>query len=260
MISASTNVSSPFSGDHFVKIIKRLNIDAMVGNAALRKVVGPDALRAVAGTDLRLARFHRSEALRAFQIVRYALEDVLLPIADFDAAIFPPTMTMRVSQMRQADGAIGFIHVLTAGAAAIVSIRMSSGHVDIDVFRFGQDRDGCRGGVHAPAGFRRRNVLHPMYAGSRISGAETRPARCDRFPTSAKIVFRRRNDFRFPASEIGIPGIHGEEIAARSAAPPPCPHGLLRMALFSSAASFGRSAGNCFSSDAMRSLSAVRSA
>ncbi len=38
-----------------IDIVQR-QIDAMIGNAALRKVIGPDALLPVAGPDLRFAR------------------------------------------------------------------------------------------------------------------------------------------------------------------------------------------------------------
>ena len=39
------------AGNHLWKLIER-EVDAMVGDAALRKIIGADALGAVAGADL----------------------------------------------------------------------------------------------------------------------------------------------------------------------------------------------------------------
>ena len=53
-ISASMT-SSSFAHHHPVELVER-QVDAVVGEATLREIVGADALRAVARADLRLAR------------------------------------------------------------------------------------------------------------------------------------------------------------------------------------------------------------
>ena len=51
------------SSHDLFEVVKR-EIDAMIGDAPLRKIVGPDALRTIARTDLQFAR-DRSVAARS---------------------------------------------------------------------------------------------------------------------------------------------------------------------------------------------------
>ena len=69
-ISASTTSSSASPREHLVELVEG-EVDAVVGHPPLRKIVGADALRAVARADLALARRRRarSSCFCALQVV-----------------------------------------------------------------------------------------------------------------------------------------------------------------------------------------------
>jgi hypothetical protein len=105
--------------DDVGQVVEGEPFDAMVGHAALREVVGADAFRAIAGTDLEAARLaRRGGLLRLFGVEqprvqqRHRARAVLVLAAlvlafDHDAG----------RQMRDAHRRLGGVDVLAAGAA-----------------------------------------------------------------------------------------------------------------------------------------------
>src|SRR5688572_5528868 len=94
-------------------------MDAVVGDAVLRKVVGPDLLRSISGAHLRaplarprgfLLRHHAIEEARAQDLERL---DLVLELRFLILALyFEPGR-----QMGDADRAVGRVDALAAGAA-----------------------------------------------------------------------------------------------------------------------------------------------
>ena len=131
----------------------------MVGDAALRVIVGADALGAVAaayhqfafGSDFRLLFAHlRSLDARRQHAHGLCLVAVLRAVIlafDHDAG----------GQVRDAHGRIGFVDVLAAGAAGTISINADFRGVDhhiTDFIGFRQHRHGAGAECGCGPGFR----------------------------------------------------------------------------------------------------------
>ena len=116
-----------------IQLVQR-QVDAVVRHAALREIVGADALAAVARADqtlagggflgLGLAQLHVLDAggqhLHGLGLV-LVLRAVVLAL-DHDAG----------RQVGDADGGIGLVDVLAAGAAGPVGVDAQVGRVDVD--------------------------------------------------------------------------------------------------------------------------------
>ena len=82
-------------------------------------------------------------------------------------------------QVRDADGAFGFVDLLTARAAGPhrVDLQVFVADVDFDLGHFGQDGDGGRAGVDAALGLGLGDALHAMPAALELQLLEGRFAR-----------------------------------------------------------------------------------
>ena len=155
------------SGDDLIEFVQR-EIDAMVGDPVLGKVVGANPLAAVPGADQRLSLvgpflffFLAFVDRRVAPSVRAGLGQILV-LALFVLALDDDTRFV----MRQSNGRFGLVDVLPARAAGVklvdpVVVRLQ---IDVDIFRFGHHRD--RGGrrVDASLGLGFGHALHAMSA------------------------------------------------------------------------------------------------
>ena len=127
--------------------------DAVVGHPSLREIVGADALAAVAGADLAASLGgNLALALLPFKVGEAAfhhLERLFLVLA---LAALVLTIDDRAGgNMDDADGRLGLIDVLTAGAGAAVGGDFQFIHIQLklEVLRLRQDGDGDGGGMDA---------------------------------------------------------------------------------------------------------------
>src|SRR5262249_54898129 len=141
-------------------------IDAVVAHAPLRKIIGADALGAVAGADLAApfggaggvllltlevveSRAQHSHRLGAIAVLR-----TVFLHHDDDAG----------GNVGHAHGRFGLVDVLAAGAARAqgVDLEVVVVDVDIDVGGLGQHGDGRGRGMDAALGFGVGHALHAM--------------------------------------------------------------------------------------------------
>ena len=104
--------------------------------------------------------------------------------------------------------------MLTARAAGTVDLHFDVGGVDLHVhlLHLRQNRDGCRGGVDAAAGFRFGNPLHPVNAGFVFQPGIRAPAADDevRLLDAAQLRFVQVHQLDAPAHFCGVHGVHPE--------------------------------------------------
>src|SRR5581483_2255916 len=152
----------------------------MVGDAVLRKVVGPDLLAAVAGLHHAAAqRAHLGVVLGPLHLQEPAaqhhhrlvlvLELALLVLAGHDQARW---------EVRDPHRRVGRIHALSAmpGGAVDVHAQVLFTDVDVDLFGLGHDRHCGGRGVDAAARFRHRDALHAMDPALELQPAVGAPA------------------------------------------------------------------------------------
>ena len=144
------------AGQDVVELVER-QVDAVIGQPVVGKVVGADALAAVAGADQRSPFVGpRCVLLLPLQFVEPRFQHAqglgeILVLAFFILALHDQARFV----MRQPDGGGRFVDVLAAGAAGAenvlaIIVRLD---VDFDVFGLGQHGDGGGGGVDAALGF-----------------------------------------------------------------------------------------------------------
>ncbi len=156
--------SPKLAGNDGVELIER-QIDAMVGDAVLREVIGPDPLAAVAGADqvaagigaglvlallLSLEDPAAQDAHRLFVVFRLAAAVLALHFQLVGRALLVP----------DAHGGLGLVDVLAAGAAGPHPFPFDVRILDLDgnLVRLRQNGDGGRRGVNAPLRFRLRRT------------------------------------------------------------------------------------------------------
>src|SRR5262245_7697335 len=206
----------PSALEHRFKVVQ-CQADAVIGDAPLWKIVGADALRAVARADLPLAlgstRIRRPLALL---LVEAGAEHLHGQAPVLMLRFFRRYDDEAGRQMRDAHRGIRLVHVLAAGAAGPHSIdaNVLGADFEVDVLHLRQDGDGGSGGVDAPARFGGRNALHAMHARLVLEPGEHTLAgdRGDDLLVAAKIVFREADDFRLPAMLLGIAAVHAEKV------------------------------------------------
>ena len=130
-----------------VELVER-QIDAVIGDAALRKIIGADALGAVARADLELARLRlrtrlflalvrEQPRLQERQRARAILVLRALVLAfDHDAG----------GQMGDANRRVGLVDVLAAGAGGAIGIDAQIRRIQVDGFdllELGQESRPC---------------------------------------------------------------------------------------------------------------------
>ena len=143
----------------------------MVGDAALREIVGADAFGTVAAADQRFARlgFLRLLALAsALSFSRAASTSSALRAVLVLRAVVLAFNDETRRQMGDADGGIGFVDVLAAGTRCAEGVDAQLRRIEHDFGDFvglGHHRDGAGRGVDAALGFGDRHALHAMAAG-----------------------------------------------------------------------------------------------
>src|SRR5262249_44560523 len=156
--------------DDGVELVQR-QVDAVVRHAVLRKVVGADALAAVAGADQRppglgarlmhamLLPFEHPAAQDAHRLV------VILRLA---AAVLALDLQLvrRALLVPDAHSAFGLVDVLAARAAGPHALPLDVGLLDLDRYLIGfrHDGDRRRRRVDAPLRLGLRDALDPMAA------------------------------------------------------------------------------------------------
>ena len=187
----------------------------MVRQAALREVIGADALAAVARADqalargrflrLLLAQLHVLDA-RGQHFHRLRLVLVL-------AAVILAFHHDAGRQVGDAHGRIGLVDVLSARARGAVGVDAQVGRVDVDVFHFigfRHHRHRAGGRVDAALRFRGRHALHAVAArlefqlGICAIADDTH----DHFAVAAQVGVGRRHQLDLPAVALGKARVH----------------------------------------------------
>ncbi|MNX99056.1 hypothetical protein D3C86_1314880 [compost metagenome] len=189
----------------------------MIGDAALREIVGADALGAVAGTDLALA-VRRTFALHflAFDIVKPRAQNLHGLGAVLMLGFLRTGDDQTRRKMGDTNGGVGGVDVLAArtGSTHRIDANVFRANFDVDVFRFRQHGNRGGRGVDAAARFRFRHALHPVYAGFELQlGKYPSPAdRGDDFFVTARFTLAGGKHFDFPPLGRCEALIHAEEI------------------------------------------------
>ena len=208
---------------HDLLELVQCQIDAMVGDAALRKIVGSDALGAVAAAHLQAPRLglggllllllggeqtclQQGHGARAVLVLR-----ALILTLDDDAA----------GQMGDADGGIGLVDVLASGTGGAKGIDPQVSRVQVDFFDlilFRKNRDRDRGGVDATLGFGVRDSLHAVRSGFEFQsreGASARDARDDLLVPSVLAGALAQDLYGEPFG-LRIAGIHAQQVTGEN--------------------------------------------
>jgi hypothetical protein len=201
-----------------LQLVQR-QVDAVVGEPALREVVGPDPVAAVAAADQALAR--RGFLRGAFVAVLVAqprrqhrhrlglvavLRAVVLALGD-DAG----------RQVGDADRAVGLVDVLTAGAAGAEGVDAQLGRVQrhfLGLVGLGQDRDGAGAGVDAALRLGHRHTLHAVPAGLELEPrVDVVPFDAQHhFLVAAQIAAALAHQLGLPAAALAVAQVHAREV------------------------------------------------
>src|SRR5882757_2974044 len=140
----------------------------MIGDAILREVVGADFFGAVAGFDLAAA-FGAESGLLFFQFhfVEARAQNAHGLSAIFDLRFFVLLRDDEAAgKVGDADGGVGGVYRLTAGAgrAEGIDAQILGFDFDVDVVGFGKNRNCGGGSVNAALSFCRGNALYAVHA------------------------------------------------------------------------------------------------
>ena len=203
-----------------VDLVQR-EVDAVVGDAALREVVGADALGAVAAADQAICACAASLACcsrTCASMMRAASTDMACALFLCCERSSWHSTTMPVGRwvMRTAESVL-LMCWPPAPEARKVSMRRSAGlmSTSAEFVRFRHHRDGAGGGVDAALGFGLRHALHAVAAGFELElgiGALADDAGDD-FLVAAHFARAFRHDLDLPALALGIARVHAEQVA-----------------------------------------------
>ena len=192
----------------------------MIGDPALREIVGADALRAIATTDQRLA-------------LGGLLRFLLLFLGVVDARLQQrhrarPVLVLRTfvlafdhsagRDVRQANRRIGLVDVLSASPGCAKRVDAQVRRIDFNhlhFFAFGNDCNGCRRGMHTSLGLCLRHALNPVGTGFEFQFrvcALADDARDD-FLVAAVLALVAVQNLEFPVLRFGIAAVHAKQIA-----------------------------------------------
>ena len=160
---------SKFALQNIRQVIQSQTFDAVVGDAALGVVVRADACGAIAGTDLELAVFGDGGGSFFLGGLRESGGEALHCLV---AVGVLRTFRLRFDHdagrdVGDADGGVGFVDVLTAGARGAERVDTQIGRVDFDRLARWFDRDDrnrCSGRMDATLRFRFRYTLNTVRA------------------------------------------------------------------------------------------------
>src|SRR5256885_13119287 len=140
--------------------------DAVIGYAVLREIVGADFFGAVAGFDLSTAfGGERGLALLLLLFVEARAKNTHGLRAILDLGFFVLLGNDQpAGNVRDADGGIGGVDGLAAGAGRTegVDAQVLGFDLDVDIVGFGENRDSGGGSVDAALRFGCRNALDPV--------------------------------------------------------------------------------------------------
>ena len=217
MVDHVLNVAVHESGE----VVDRV-VDAVVGDAALRIVVGADLGRTVARRDHRLAlRGDFVEVLRVFEVedARTQLLERLVEVLQLGFLV----LTLHDDARRdvcQADGRIGRIDRLAAGARRAEDVLADVVHrnLDVELLGFGQHGHRCRRGVDAALRLGLGHALYAVHARlvfERAVDVLTRDLEYDLL-VAARGAVRERGHFVAPALRLDVFGVHAQQVAGEN--------------------------------------------
>ena len=197
-------------------------VDAVVGQATLREVVGADAVAAIPAADQPLA-FGRflGGAFAAFLVLQAGLQHLQgLGLVAVLAASILAFRDQAGGQVHHAHGRVGLVDVLTTGAAGAKGVDAQVGRVEGDglgFIRLRHHRHCAGAGVDAALAFRGGHALHPM-----ASGLESQPAigAVTDHPQHQLLVATQlgrgfADGLDPPALALGIAGVHACQVASK---------------------------------------------
>src|SRR3989441_1756164 len=206
-----------FAVHHFIDVVGG-EVNAVIGDAILREVVGAHLLRAITGPDLRPPFLRARSLLLGDHAVQQPRTQDLEGL-DLVLQLRLLILTLHLEpgrQMRHPDRAICGVHALATGTAGPKHIDAEILVFDLDVhlFGFGQDRDRRRRGVNATLLLGDGYALHPMHAGFvaqdsvRLGTARGE----DGFLEPTERAGGKREDLDFPAATLAEARVHPEEV------------------------------------------------
>src|SRR5690606_12693501 len=142
-------------------------VDAVIGQAPLREVVGADALRAVARADLQAPSFRTlARGLLALHVVETGAQDLHGAGPVLVLRLFRRHHHDAGRQVGDAHGRVGGVDVLAAstGRTHRVDADVFGFDLDVDLFRFRKHRDCCCGRMDATARLRLWHALDAVDA------------------------------------------------------------------------------------------------
>ena len=194
-------------------------VDAVIGDPPLRKIVGANPLAAISRSDQTasgggLTRF----AFAPFAVTQTGCQD--LHRAVFVAMLRAIVLTFNDKpggQVGDAHRAIGLVNVLTAGAGGPKRIDPQIFGVDFELFAcvgFGQHRNRARRGVNATLRFGFRDPLHTVPATLELQAAIDVVALDphDHFAPTTQVGRIAGNDFAAPAALFGKAQVHAQQV------------------------------------------------
>ena len=194
----------------------------MVGDAALRKIVGAYALGTVAAAyqafacrgrlgvlllNLRVLDARREHAHRLCLVL--VLRAAVLAFNHYPGR-----------QVGEAHRRIGFVDVLAARTGGAERVDAQVGGIEhhiVDIVNFRHHCDGARRSMHATLRLGGRHALYPMRAGFEFQNricALSDDARDDLL-VAAHLAWAFRNHFHLPALALGESCIHAEQISCK---------------------------------------------
>src|SRR5262249_16496141 len=204
---------------HHLRQLVEGEIDAVVPPPPLRKIIGADALGAIAGADLPAPLGGaRRILLLTFEIVepgaqhRHGLGAIAML-----GAVFLHHHDDASGNVGDAHGRFGLVDVLAAGAAGAqrVDLEVVVVDVDIDVGRLRQHGDGGGRGMDAARPFGIGHALHAMNARFEFEFGESAAAANfrDDLLEAAHRAFAQGHQLDLPALRGGVAFVHAEQIA-----------------------------------------------
>src|SRR5690625_4646869 len=118
-------------------------------------------------------------------------------------------------QVSNANGGVGFVHVLTSGARGAKGVDTQIGLIDIDLFhsvRFGHHGHSAGGGMDAPLRLGGRYALYPVRTGFKfkpgVDALAADPA--NSLSIAAVLAFACTQHFKLPALLLRVFAVHAE--------------------------------------------------
>ncbi len=190
----------------------------MVGAAPLRVIVGPDPLAAVTAADLRLAIGRLGLLLLGEHLV---IETRLQNLHRLGLVLVLRLLVLAGDDqpgrhMGHADGRLGLVDMLPAGAGGPeqVDAQFTRVDLDLDIIRFRQDRNRAGRGMNPALRFGFRYPLHPVGAAFELE-PRVNPVTTDHgddLLETAAVGFGSRHQLDLPAVGVGVAAVHPEQV------------------------------------------------